>query len=320
VIAWRRAAVCTLACVATGTVCAQVLPAGTAECLERIDRQTLPTDGDRPEPPLLGEVCPEIVDDINDGIWGQALARGLAEDLSGAAFVTLTDVVAEYDSARAAIAISPATLDAALAETATLVPPTELSIWERAMQWLQERLGRAPDDGASGFERWLAQWLEDFSVSERWLTVALALIGIVLVIATALIVVNELRAAGLLVRRTPRGAAADDGAALGAELPRVRTIDDLRRAPLSRQPALLLALVLELLRQRSPIPHSATHRELLARTDLRTEQRATFATVVGAAERATFGGWQPAPTELTELLAGGESLIRDLSVEDGAPR
>ncbi len=311
-----RVAACALACVAAGAARTQSLPEGTAECLDRIEQRRLAGDNSA-EPPLLGEVCPEIVDGINDGIWGEAIADIWAEDLSGSAFVTLTEVVEEYEATRAAIDISADTLDAALAQTATLVPPLELSLWERAMQWLQERLGRAPDEDAGWFERWLGRWLDGFSVSERWLTIALILLGITLLIATALIAINELRATGIIGRRAAPPTAADDGAAFGAELPRLRTIEDVRRAPLARQPVLLLALVLDRLRRRGPIPQSATHRELLTRADLGAEQRVAFAAVVGAAERATFGGWQPATHELAELLVGGESLVRALSAEDG---
>ena len=162
------------------------------------------------------------------------------------------------------------------------------------------------------------EWLEDFSVSERWLTIALILLGITLLIATVLIVINELRATGIIGRHAAPDAPAAEGAAFDVEMQRVRTIEDVRRAPLARQPVLLLALVLDRLQRRAPIPHSATHRELLTRADLGAAQRLAFAAVVGAAERATFGGWQPATHELAELLAGGESLVRDLSDEDGA--
>ena len=313
-----RVAACTLACIAAGAAAAQSLPDGAAECRNRIEQQGVVADDDS-EAPRLGELCPEIIDEINAGIWGEAIAEVWAEDLSGNAFIDLTEIVAAYEATRTTSEISPDTLDAALAEAATLVPAPDLSLWERAMQWLQERLGRAPDEDTGWFERWLGRWLDDFSVSERWITIALIVLGIALLMATALIVINELRATGVFGRRSAPDIAAADGGASAAELPRVRTIEDVRRAPLARQPAMLLALVLECLRRKKPIPQSATHRELLTTADLGAEHRVAFAAVVGAAERATFGDWQPATHELTALLAGGESLVRDLSAEDGVP-
>ena len=179
--------------------------------------------------------------------------------------------------------------------------------------WLDEHFGAR---GAVTPE-WLAQWLKALSPSERFVRYFVIALGILLAAATALVVINELRVAGLLaggvLRKysplTPSDAEPRNSSA--------REWDDVARAPLARRPALLLAIVLDRLRERGRAPRdSLTHRELLgAGTGFDAEQSAAFAAIVAAAERVTFGDWRPVESELDGVLARGRALLASFAMD-----
>ncbi len=198
-------------------------------------------------------------------------------------------------------------------------PETQLSLWERVQKWLDERLGSR--DGGAG--RWIDDWLGNLSVPERFVRYFLIVLGVLLVAATAAVIVNELRIAGVLAggalrKYSPLAARDADGAAA------VRDFDDIARAPVARRPALLLLLVIERLRARAktaPLRDSFTHRELVAAADdLSVEQSAALRAVAGAAERATFGDWRPEERDVDDVVARGRSLVASLSEERSPPQ
>jgi hypothetical protein len=300
---------------ASGACLAQPLPSGAGECVARIEQQRYAESEDADEPLELGDVCPELVDEINAGVWGESLADVWADELSATAFVTLTELVARYERPPAPLeALSAAALDDVLAELSTRAPPVELSLWDRAKQQLQEWFGQR-SRRSSG---WLEDWFADLSVPERWLRYFVIALGIALAAATVLIVWNELREAGVLGRTRGRIAAVADGAAASEPRRRARTLEEVGLAPLARQPVLLLALVLDRLRRRMPVADSATHRELAAAAGSLTDaERGALSAVTGAAERVTFGGWQPERGDVDALLTTGATLLDSLSADDG---
>jgi hypothetical protein len=312
----RRVLAC--ACAAAGLTAAaggfaQSLPPGTAECRARIDGARAAA-GDAL---YLDEVCPEVAAALNDSDWAQALPGRSANALRADSLGALIDINAAYERPTAE-AVRLDTLDGVLDEVESQANPPPLSLWDRAMRWLQERLGQRGDANLG----WLEEWLSNLSIPERWLRVVVIALGALLVIATFAFVVNELRVAGVF-GRTLRGAREDAGEDAQAEpgTPRVLGLDDVRRAPLARQPILLLALVLGKLRRKAAVPDSFTHRELVAEGAVLVgePQRAAFATIVGAAERTTYGGWQPAERELDHVLASGEAVLRELAAAEGEP-
>jgi hypothetical protein len=161
------------------------------------------------------------------------------------------------------------------------------------------------------------------SPSERVVRYLVIVLGIALVVATVVVVVNELRAAGVLAgsvlrKYAPLSPAAPEGADT-----RVADLDDVARAPLARRPVLLLALVLTRLRARgrAPLRDSLTHRELLgAAAGLSAEQSAAFAVVVGAAERVTFADWRPEERDVDGIVARGGALLASFAADERAER
>jgi hypothetical protein len=301
-----------------GVARAQDLPAGTAACRASIERQRYAStgQGDRTEPKRLRELCPEILGPLDASVWGQALARGTAEDLTGEEFIALADLAARYAGAPAHGAIATAALDAALAEVQTPVPPPRLSLWERAMRWLGERFDRF----ATGRAGWLAKWLQGVSLPERWARDLLIGVAFLLAAATAFIVVNELKIAGTFRRRRRREPEPPVAAAADDAFRRPRSLTEIRRAPLRAQPGLVLGLVIERLRARLPLGESLTHRELLgAARSLDASQQRSLRTVATAAERVTYGDWQPETGDVETLLADGEALLASLAGEASGP-
>jgi hypothetical protein len=311
---------------AAATCFAQPLPAGVDECLARIAQQRVaelpavgPDDaaaGELTGPPRLGDVCPELALAINEGAWGEALVDASAEDLSWSAFEELARLVASYErpAQPPGQALSPESLDDVLAALELREPETELTLWQRIRKWFDEQLGSR--DSRAG--RWIEDWLGNLSVPERVVRLLLIVLGAVLVIATAAVVVNELRIAGVLAggalrKYSPLARAATNEA-------RVSDFDDIARAPLARRPGLLLLLVLDRLRARgkAPLRDSLTHRELVAAAHgLSVEQSDALRTVATAAEHATFGGWRPDERDVDDVVARGRALVASLADERG---
>ncbi len=319
----RVAALAATLCVATAAFAQpQPLPAGVDECLARIDeqRRAEPQTQDRGAaavepagPPLLGDVCPELADAINEGAWGEALVDIWAENLSTNAFEELARLVARYEQppAIAAQPLSVEALDDALAALELREPDQNLSVWDRVQRWYDEHFG-ARETSAG---RWIEDWLGHLSLPERFVRYLLIALGAVLVMATLAIVVNELRIAGVLAGGALRkySPLADRDS---EDETRVRDFDDIARAPLARRPALLLLLVVERLKARAAVSlrDSLTHRELVsAAGDLSADQSDALRTVARAAERATFGDWQPAEREVDDVVARGRALVASLA-------
>lgn len=310
-------ALAALVAIGAAPASAQSLPPGVEDCVALI-KQDRAADADA-EPAVLGDVCPELAAAIDDGPWGEALAQVWADEMSPTAFLELTELVTAYEQpAATAFAPRSESLDESIAAL-NLKKPPGLTIWQRIQRWFDEQFGSPGEDT----ESWLQKWLEHLSLSELVVRYLMVVLGIVLVVATVIVVVNELRVAGVLAGGVLRKyAPLDPSAREPAEAP-PRDFEDVARAPLARRPVLLLALVLERLRGRGRVPlrDSLTHRELLgAAAGLSGEQSAAFGVVVGAAERVTFGDWRPEERDVEGIVASGRTLLASLSADEGAAR
>jgi hypothetical protein len=303
-----------------GAASGQRLPEGVVECLARMsDRPPeAESDGDDrgDDPSRLGDVCPDVAAAIDAGGWGAALTVEGAENLNAKSLEALAQLAGGYERpAHAGVEIATASLDEALRELELRTAPETLSIWDEIQQWFDEHFGKQDDEARNRLERWLA----GLSVPERVIRYVVIALGLLIVAATAVIVWNELRVAGVLA-----GGVLRKYSPLERESPAPhagpRDLEDVLEAPLARRPALLLALVLDRLRAHSqaPLRESLTHRELLGATQgLSGEQSDAFRVVVAAAERATFGGWRPDAPACDGLIERGRALLAALPGETG---
>jgi hypothetical protein len=306
---------------AAASASAQPLPSGAHDCLARIEQARVSDATAAAEPkaapaavPVLRDLCPEFAVALGESAWNDAFVGVYADELRANAFVELTKLLASYERA-AANQRGPraAELDGVLAELTLDEPTATPTLWERIRIWVDEHFG-----GRNAVTpEWLSKWLEELSPSERVVRYLVIALGMLLAAATMAIVLNELRVAGVLaggVLRKYSPLTAPDAEPCESA---ARNWDDIARATLARRPALLLAIVLDRLRQRGRAPRdSLTHRELLrVGTGFDAEQSAAFAAIVAAAERVTFGDWRPVDGELDGVLARGRALLESFATD-----
>lgn len=191
-----------------------------------------------------------------------------------------------------------------------------LSLFERFRKWLRSVFDRPGSDS----ESWLSRWLEDVKVSEavsRAIVYGLVILVIVLAIAVLL---NELRAAGLL-RRQAR-ARKDAQMAPDADLdPATMTLTDLDKVALQDQPSVLLRMLVATLVKtgRLRTERSLTHRELGVRAMFdEAAQRESFQRVAALGERMIYGDGHITDDEVETIVQTGRSLNTQLAVPKGS--
>jgi hypothetical protein len=282
------------------------LPAGAAACLARMQQAELRAAD---APPQITAVCPAFAAALGDDAWADTLSYADAGQLGTQQLRDLIALSGSYSSAAPSDGLDAGRLDAIVSELAPFELPPALSLWDRVLRWLEERLG----GGAS--ER-LADWLRGLSLPAAWRRALVLSVAALLVAAVGYIVFNELRHA------TRRHGRLSDGAdaAPGGRVPDDGSLSvaQLERAAPARRPALLLALILRRLRLGgAPIPASCTHRELAGAVDgLGRDARASLAAISGAAERVAFGGWRPDAHDVEPVLARGRELLGVLQRQD----
>lgn len=243
--------------------------------------------------------CPEQVDELLQHPWAKLLARPPEElflgDLAGLPALEQSYILREPGSL-----IDLDTLDALLAELQQQPQPPP-SLWQRLMEWLAQWL--------SDTDPKAPRWLDDISVPEMLVTSILFGSLALIVLLAAFIVFRELRQ-GLAHRRKVEAVGWDiaAGPAIGQ-----LAFSDLANAPLSEQPGLLLRIILARLQNAGLMPHrsSLTHRDIAA-ASATIERGAAVGLISRAAERATYGNWQPAPEDIDPLLQTGREFCAAL--------
>ena len=180
------------------------------------------------------------------------------------------------------------------------------SWWDRFKNWLQELIRRRADE-----DSWLDEWLQKVQPSEVVVRTTLySLVGLVILLAV-LIVINELRAAGVLKRRTRDGTRPGSAPASRAQTGEGMSIAELDALPLQKRPAALLRIVVAALvragRLRSE--RSLTYRELVQYARFADEgERTSFQSIASAAERSVYGASAFAEQDVELLVREGRAL------------
>ena len=166
-------------------------------------------------------------------------------------------------------------------------------------------------------EDWLSRWLDNVDIPSA-VGRAILLASIALIIGlTILVIVNELRAAGVFRRR--RGTQDADMTAGSATTAAGEDSADLDSLPVDRKAQVLLRMLVRTLVQsgRLRTERSLTHRELCARAAFDdAQQRESFRRVAALAERTVYGDGEVPAAEVEPVVAAARALDAQLR---GAP-
>ena len=185
-----------------------------------------------------------------------------------------------------------------------------LTLFQRFKRWLREIYGQRQDASDS----WLMDWLEKIDVPETVTRVVVyVLIALVIILALA-VLINELRAAGILrSRETKRkhSVIATDAMHAAKEW----TLADLDAAPPAERPSALLRILVATLVKRGRLraERSLTHRELVMRVSLDDAQRESFSHVSKLSERTVYGNAHVSTDEIDRVVQAGRELVSQLA-------
>lgn len=190
------------------------------------------------------------------------------------------------------------------------------SWWDAVKDWLRSWF--ATRDPVSG--SWLDDLLERLGQSRHLVQVFTYVLLAIVVVAALAFIVNELRLAGVLTRRSrPREST---GFIAPATAPgATEDLDDLDAAPAMDQPAILLRLLVARLMARDLLraERSLTHHELVTRVtlpDAGSQQR--FAGVARLAERILYGRGTPDSAQAQQVVTEGRRLLLQLQASGKA--
>lgn len=267
----------------------------------------------------LESPCPGIEHALVEFGYAPFLSQAQLDGLTTYGLVDLQHLAQRYtpgNEAQSAREMDVTRLDSILH---SIEEPTRAELqpglFERLKRWLRKVFDRQAANPGS----WLNQWLPDLTLPEA-VSKALGylLIGIVIAVAIG-VLVNELRAAGVLRRgagsRRDRSAGPDEGSPLA--MPALRDLDAL---PLRDRPSMLLRMLVATLVQtgRLRTERSLTHRELGSSAALDEQaQRECFQCVAALGERTLYGGSSVPAEEIESVVAAGRSLNAQLLTATG---
>jgi hypothetical protein len=230
----------------------------------------------------LESECPGLTRALEVEGYLPLLSDGVRSVLDRSQLADLLTVDDRYD-AQEVREVDVGTLGPILDSLRVEKPQRQQTWWDRFVAWLRGLLERQEGNADNWFARWLEQ--QDFSTV---ITRAILIVAIVLLIGVAIaVLLNELRAAGVLRKRLSDPSVDARVAGLASEtLPDLDSLSADHKAP-----ALLRMLVATLVRSgRLRTERSLTYRELCTRATFDdAKQRDCFRRVAALAERTVYG-------------------------------
>ena len=286
---------------------------GTAAARERIASCIVEADDDVMGLEALESVCPGLDHALAESGYAGFISEEESDSLTRLGLLDLQTIVDRYRSAPGGSAgrADPAKLGPILSQLEQeQVSDQPLSLLDRFKRWLNGLMGRAEQER----ESWFSRWLRDVDVPEKVTrSIVYVAIGLILLIALV-VVVNELRAAGILRRRGKRSGAAAESHVAAASAAHA-TLADLERVPLGDRPSLLLRVLVDSLVStgRLRTERSLTHGELVRRAAFdATDQRTSFNRVAALSERILYGNANVAADEIDAVVQAGRALNEQL--------
>jgi hypothetical protein len=284
----------------SGTATDAQLPALDA-CISRLDPQ-LDIGYDR-----IAARCPELAKQLDHGAWAPWLPRGWKEpgnDLSAGGLREFRELVQrESEASESQWAPDIRHLKGVLDG---LAGPNTEGWWSRLKAWLRSILETREQQTD---ESWFTRMVSHVGISQslRQLIAYTALIAVILLAVG--IVINEVRAAGLLPKRGSE--ARGRHGSRGTRAPRMAW-SDIERVPLSDKPRLLLELIVRRLSDRGYLPPAGalTVRELTRAARLpEPDDRTRLTELALTAERVRYSSGEIESTALDESVARGRELL-----------
>lgn len=298
----------------TSTAAAGLPPAAQASgavpnidsCVARLDPQ-LDIGYDR-----IAVRCPDLVKQLETGAWAPWLPRGWKEpgnDLSAGSLKELREVVGRESDTRVTNLANAPNVRRLHPILTALAGSRDATGWSRFKSWLRSVLERReqPTD-----ESWFSRMVSHVGISQSVIRlITYAALAAVVVLA-GIIVLNELRTAGLFGRRM--GTARKRQTQLAGSTAGMGW-SDIEHTPLRDRPRLLLELIVRRLSDRGALPPSGalTVREITRAVQLpEAEDLSRLTEVALAAERVRYSSTEPQSAGLEKPIARGRELLERL--------
>jgi hypothetical protein len=260
--------------------------------------------------------CPDLLPAIATAPWHALVPSTLRErreELSAESLRALADLVRGAHAGVAGAAPDVAQLAPVLAELGAH-GQEGATRWERFKRWLKQlRSGRKDDD-----EGVLARWSRELTTSEGVARLISYVGYALLAVLTLLVIVGELRAAGLFAARRRAAARASSAAQWRSRL----MLADVAAAPLAERPGMLLRLLGEALTRahRLPAADGLTARAIARRAVLDAEaDRARLEQVARTSDEIRYAGRVPPDADLEVTVEQARLLLAQLA-QPGAMR
>jgi hypothetical protein len=255
--------------------------------------------------------CPELTASLAHSAWSPWLPADWNQprnQLSAAGLTELRKLLARSLEPTAPVRAPSTQKLAAVMARISQADDSRQGWWERFKAWL-----RRLTTGHEGESDPLRGWLSALDLS-RGAAQVLAWLTLALVMAIALVIVlNELRIAGVLKVRAPemRG-----GLPRRRADPADRTLVELEQRDLREQPALLLQLIADRLTEQGCLPpaRALTTRELLRGARLANEsEHHALTELARACEQLRFSTRDFAGASLASAIAAGQRVLAGLA-------
>jgi hypothetical protein len=275
-------------------------------CRSRLDRE-LDVGYER-----IAARCPDLAPHVENSAVGAWLPRGWQDAGSGLSAGSLEElrtlIARELDSRAQSRAPSVPRLHEVLTRLGDAAQ-SRSGVWSRLREWLRQVTRREDDPRTPEF---LTRLLSRVGFSARAIElVSYACLAGVMALA-ALIIANELRAAGIRLRP---GAARRSTGAKPRQTPERASLEEIEGAVLEERPRLLLAVILERLSRRGLLPpaRSLTVGEVTRGARLPDDaDGARLSELASAAECVRYSQAVPSPARLEAAVSGGRTLLEHL--------
>lgn len=281
--------------------------------LEVIDQCSQSADEETVGLTAFEEECPGVTRALEQSGYLPLLSTASRDELDSYDLADLLFVDSWYDDAAPAdrdvdVATLGPILDSLRAQESERPP----GWFERFKRWLRSML----EQRSGSSDNWLSRWLEEKKISNLVATGILYVALAMILGMTILVIVNELRAAGLFRSRRKTQ---PDQFAVGVAATAEDAAADFDTLAVDRKASMLLRmLVATLIRSgRLRTERSLTHRELCARARFDdARQRESFQRVAALAERTVYGSSEVPAEEVEPIVAAARDLDAQLR---GAP-